>query len=91
LKVEFLGYGLIRLDDDYTQMSLFFRCVEKMEEDYTLWVHGEVENESLLEGQRREAGYAVFDHLLLTSRCQVGEEYQNNCEGIKAGAVSFSR
>jgi hypothetical protein len=73
-KVEFLGHSL-REDSG---LSLFFRCLEEMEEDYTLWVHGEVEDQSLLEGQRREAGYAVFDHLLPTSRWQAGEVYQDD-------------
>ncbi|MFB0536467.1 MAG: hypothetical protein ACETWR_15945 [Anaerolineae bacterium] len=90
-KVEFLGYGLTRLDDGCTQMGLFFRCVEEMEEDYTLWVHGEVEDESLLEGQRREAGYAVFDHLLPTSRWLVGEVYQDDeARGLRPGQYHFT-
>ena len=90
-KVEFLGYSLSKLDNGCTQMSLFFRCVEEMEEDYTLWVHGEVENEALLEGQRREAGYAVFDHLLLTSRWQVGEVYQDDeIRELRPGRYHFT-
>jgi hypothetical protein len=39
-----------------------------MAEIITLWVHGKVEGESLLEEQIREARYAVFDHLWSTSR-----------------------
>jgi hypothetical protein len=90
-RVKFLGYGLTRLDDSCTQMSLFFWCVEEMEEDYTLWVHGEVEDESLLEGQRREAKYAVFDHLLPTSRWQVEEVYQDDgVRGLRSGQYHFT-
>lgn len=86
-KVEFLGYSL---REDH-RLSLFFRCVEEMEKDYTLWVHGEVEDESLLEGQRREAGYAVFDHLLSTSRWQVGEIYQDDeVRGLRPGRYHFT-
>jgi hypothetical protein len=40
----------------------------EMTEITTLWVHGKVEGESLLEEQIREAGYVVFDHLWSTSR-----------------------
>jgi hypothetical protein len=88
--VEFLGYSL-RGEKDDRGLSLFFRCLEGMEEDYTLWVHGEVEDESLLEGQRREAGYAVFDHLLPTSRWQVGEVYQDDeVRGLKPGRYHFT-
>jgi len=76
-KVEFLGYSL-RGEKDERGISLFFKCLEEMEEDYTLWVHGEVEDESLLEGQRKEVGYAVFDHLLPTSRWQLREVYQDD-------------
>jgi 4-amino-4-deoxy-L-arabinose transferase-like glycosyltransferase len=85
-KVEFLGHSLRGEEGGHRGLSLFFRCLEGMDEDYTLWVHGEVEDESLLEGQRREAGYAVFDHLLPTSRWQTGEVYQNDeVRGLKPG------
>jgi len=90
-KVEFLGYGLTKLDNGYTQTNLFFRCMEEIGEDYTLWVHGEVEDESLLEGHRREAGYAVFDHLLPTSKWQVGEVYQDDeVKGLRPGQYHFT-
>jgi hypothetical protein len=89
-KVEFLGYSWEKAGDGQG-LSLFFRCLEEMGEDYTLWVHGEVEDASLLEGQRREAGYAVFDHLLSTSRWQVGEVYQDDeVRGLKPGRYHFT-
>jgi hypothetical protein len=89
-KVEFLGYSLEEKGDGHG-LSLFFRCLEEMEEDYTLWVHGEVEDESLLEEQRKEAGYAVFDHLLSTSRWEVGEVYQDDeVRGLKPGRYHFT-
>ena len=51
----------------------------------------EVEDESLLEGQRREAGYAVFDHLLSTSGWQIGEVYQDDeVRGLKPGRYHFT-
>jgi len=89
-KVEFLGYSWEKEGDGH-ELSLFFRCLEEMGEDYTLWVHGEVEDESLLEGQRREAGYAVFDHLLSTSRWQVGAVYQDDdVRGLRPGRYHFT-
>jgi len=90
-KVEFLGHSLRGKEEDNHGVSLFFRRLEKMEEDYTLWVHGEVEDESLLEGQRREAEYALFDHLLPTSRWQVGEVYQDDeVRGLRPGRYHFT-
>jgi len=90
VKVEFLGYSMRGEGDNYG-VSLFFKCLEEMGEDYTLWVHGEVEDESLLEGRRREAGYAVFDHLLPTSRWQVGEVYQDDeVRGLRPGRYHFT-
>ena len=90
-KVEFLGHSLRRDEGDGHGLSLFLRCLVEMEEDYTLWVHGEVEDESLLEGQRREASYAVFDHLLPTSRWQVGEVYQDDgVRGLRPGRYHFT-
>jgi hypothetical protein len=90
-KVEFLGHSLRGEEGGDRGLSLFFRCLEGMDEDYTLWVHGEVEDESLLEEQRGEAGYAVFDHLLSTSRWQVGEVYQDDeVRGLKPGRYHFT-
>jgi hypothetical protein len=90
-KVEFLGHSLRRDEGNGHGLSLFFRCLQEMEQDYTLWVHGEVEDESLLEGQRREAGYAMFDHLLPTSRWQVGEVYQDDeVRGLRPGRYHFT-
>jgi hypothetical protein len=90
-KVEFLSYSLTKLDNGCTQMSLFFRCVEEMEEDYTLWVHGEAEDESLWEGVKREGGYALFDHPLPTSRWEGGEVYQDDeVRGLRPGQYHFT-
>jgi len=90
-KVEFLGHSFRKEDQDGHGLSLFFRCLEKLEQDYTLWVHGEVQDDSLLEGQRREAGYAVFDHRLPTSSWQAGEVYQDDeVRGLKAGRYHFT-
>ena len=90
-KVEFLGYSLREEDRDSHELSLFLRCLEGMEEDYTLWVHGEVEDESLLEGVKSERGYAVFDHLLPTSRWEVGEVYQDDeVSGLRPGRYHFT-
>jgi hypothetical protein len=89
-KVEFLGYSLEEKGDGH-ELSLFFRCVEEMEEDYTLWVHGEVEDESLLEGHKAEAGYGVFDHLLPTARWEVGGVYQDDeVRELKPGRYHFT-
>jgi hypothetical protein len=90
-KVEFLGYSLRGEEGDDRGLILFFRCQEEMEEDYTLWVHGEVEDESLLEGVKSERGYAVFDHQLPTSRWEVGEVYQDDeVRGLKPGRYHFT-
>jgi len=90
-KVEFLGYSLRGEDGDDHGLSLFFKCLEEMEEDYTLWVHGEVEDEGLLEGLRSEREYAVFDHLLPTSRWEMGEVYQDDeVRGLKPGRYYFT-
>ncbi|NIO68081.1 MAG: hypothetical protein GTN71_03230, partial [Anaerolineae bacterium] len=90
-KVEFLGHSLRGKEGDDQGISLFFQCLEGMEEDYTLWVHGEVEDESLLKGVKSERGYVLFDHLLPTSRWEVGEVYQDDeVRGLKPGRYHFT-
>jgi hypothetical protein len=89
-KVEFVGYSS-RVEEDGHGLSLFFQCLEGLEEDYTLWIHGEVEDKSLLEGQRVEGGYTVFDHLLSTSRWGVGGVYQDDgVRGLRPGRYRFT-
>jgi hypothetical protein len=90
-KVEFLGYSLTGLNNGRTQMHLFFRCVEEMKENYALWVHGEVEDESLLEEVKSDRGYAVFDHPLPTSKWEVGEVYEDDqIGGLRPGRYHFT-
>jgi hypothetical protein len=90
-KMEFLGYSLRGEERGDHRLSLFFRCLQDMAEDYTLWVHGEVEDESLLEGVKSERGYAVFDHLLPTSRWEAGEVYQDDeVRGLRPGRYHFT-
>ena len=47
-----------------------------MDVDWTLWLHGLVEDESLLTGTDRDAGYAVLDTRLDTSHWQPGHLYE---------------
>ena len=90
-KVKFLGYSLRKEERDEYGISLFFRCLEGMEKDYTLWVHGEVEDDSLLEGLKSERGYAHFDHLLPTSRWKAEEVYQDDeVRGLRPGWYHFT-
>jgi hypothetical protein len=90
-KLEFLGYSLREEEGGDRGLSFFFRCLQDMGEDYTLWVHGEVEDESLLEGVKSERGYAVFDHLLPTSRWEAGEVYQDDeVRGLRPGRYHFT-
>jgi hypothetical protein len=90
-KVEFLGYSLRGEEGGDRGLSFFFRCLQNMGEDYTLWVHGEVEDEFLLEGVASERGYAVFDHLLPTSRWEAGEVYQDDeVRGLRPGRYHFT-
>jgi hypothetical protein len=90
-KVEFLGYSLRGKERDDRRLNLFFRCLEEMEKDYTLWVHGEVEDDSLWEGVKSEGGYALFDHLLPTSGWEGGEVYQDDeVSGLRPGQYHFT-
>jgi 4-amino-4-deoxy-L-arabinose transferase-like glycosyltransferase len=87
-KVEFLGYSLTEEEENDHGISLFFRCLDEMEEDYTLWVHVEVQDEALLEEQ---TGLALFDHLLPTSRWQVEEVVQDDeVRGLKPGGYHLT-
>jgi hypothetical protein len=90
-KVEFLGYSLRAEESNRHGLGLFFRCLEEMEQDYTLWVHAEVEDETLLERTESDRGYAIFDHLLFTSRWKPGTVYQDDeIKGLRPGRYHFT-
>ena len=74
-KVRLEGYTFQRRGHTVTG-RFYFRALEKMDEDWTMWLHGVVEDRSLLTGEDRQVGYAVMDTRLDTSRWEVGHLYE---------------
>ena len=74
-KVRLEGFKFWR-EGRTVQGRFYFRALEKMDEDWTMWLHGMVENRSLLTGEDRRVGYAVMDTRLDTSRWEVGRLYE---------------
>ncbi len=76
-KVEYLGYGLRRLDEGRGQLTLYFKAAAAMDSDYTVWLHQQTN-----EGSDRSV---ALDHSLRTSRWKVGEVYADS-QTVKLGS-----
>ena len=81
-KVEVLGYSLERTGETEGRLRLFFRSLQSLEGDYTLWLH-QVEPPPLQGGLRGvyEEGADEFislDRRLGTSRWQPGRVYEES-------------
>lgn len=65
-KAEFLGRVISQTTDGQIQIELYLRCIKRMEDDYTLWFHADVEGRT-----------TTFDHVLPTSEWRVGHIVQD--------------
>jgi len=61
-KVEFLGSVTSWEADGRPQIELYLRCIEPIEDDYTLWFHADTHRETI-----------TFDHTLPTSKWRAGQ------------------
>lgn len=77
--VRVLGYALRPPDsaEQGSELRLYFEALGRMERDYTIFLHGAVEDVSLLPPERQQYGFANWDHRpqVPTSRWQPGRIY----------------
>ena len=78
-RVRVLGYALTpsSSSEKGTELRLYFEALDRMERDYTIFLHGVVEDVSLLTPERQQYGFANWDHWLQmpTSQWQPGRIY----------------
>jgi hypothetical protein len=81
-QVEYLGYGLRRLDGSRAELTLYFRALSQTDGDYTVWLHQSAE--SNLERS------VALDHSLGTSTWKPGEVHEDTqTVNLEAGKVRF--
>ena len=81
-RVEYLGYGLRRLDERRGKLTLYFRALNEMEADYTVWLHQSAESTP-----DQSLG---LDHSLATSSWKPGELYADSrVVNLQPGKVRF--
>lgn len=80
-KVELVGYSLERTAATEGRLRLFFRSLQSLEADYTLWLH---------QYQEGAEEFVSLDRRLGTSRWQPGRVYEKNWTvDLAAGEVRF--
>jgi hypothetical protein len=80
-KVEYLGYGLRRLDKGQGELTLYFRALGALDGDYTVWLHQTDEG---------TAQPVPLDHSLKTSQWRVGELHADTqTVKLAAGKAQF--
>ncbi|MGQ9787654.1 MAG: hypothetical protein ACUVSJ_14480, partial [Anaerolineae bacterium] len=77
--VRVLGYALQSpsADEEGVELRLYFEALDRMDVDYTIFLHGVVEDVSLLPPERQQYGFANWDHRLMipTSQWRPGRIY----------------
>lgn len=76
-RVEFLGYEFNPLGDGQAYLDLYFKCLKRMDVDYTLWLHADAGDDSNSTGDRVK--HLNFDHQLPTATWQEGMIYKDRC------------
>ena len=78
-RLRVLGYALTPPSSSMegTELSLYFEALDRMERDYVIFLHGMVEDVSLLPPERQQYGFANWDHWpqMPTSQWQPGRIY----------------
>jgi hypothetical protein len=80
--VEYLGYGLQRLDEGHGRLTLYFRALGETDGDYTLWLHQT--------GEAAPDRTAALDHVVATSHWKAGEVHEDaRSVALEPGRVRF--
>ena len=74
-KIRVEGYGFVR-DGMTLTGRLYLRCLEKMDTDWTLWLHSVPGDKNRLLGDDRGEGYVGADRQLETGKWQPGRLYE---------------
>ena len=74
-RVKLEGYEFTR-HGATTQGRLYLRCIKKMDQNWTLWLHGLPDDKNLLPEADRERGYTVVDQQVETGEWEPGGLYE---------------
>ncbi|MDP9313302.1 MAG: hypothetical protein M3R24_20865 [Chloroflexota bacterium] len=76
-KIRVQGYTFDQTQGDDTRLNLHFEVLGELDTDYMIWMHGAVDDLTLLPDDRKPYGFANFDHApaIPTSRWQPGRTY----------------
>lgn len=78
-KIRYKGVNIATASDGRTQFEFVFDCLEKLEQDYSLWMHLVVDDINTLSDAQRPPGYINCDHRMEipTDTWQSGIEYRH--------------
>lgn len=78
-KILFLGAVSEKVDNDHVKIRFRFKALDKIDQDYRLWLHGYVIDPLILEQDRREYRFANWDHQIpvKTVEWKAGQIYEH--------------
>jgi len=78
-KILFLGAIKEKVDDNKIKMTLKFKCIDKIDKEYSLWFHGSVIDKGIVSVNRKQYGFENWDHgfKIKTTDWQVGQIYKD--------------
>jgi len=78
-KILFLGAKKEKIDDNKLRITLKFKCIDKIDKEYSLWFHGRVIDKGIVSESRKQYGFENWDHgfKIKTTDWQEGQIYED--------------
>lgn len=91
-KILFLGSIKEKVDDNTTKITLKFKCIDKIDKEYSLWFHGSVIDKGIVSVNRKQYGFENWDHgfKINTTDWEEGQVYEDVFEiKVKEGQYNL--
>ena len=91
-KILFLGAIKEKVDDNKVKITLKFKCIDRIDKEYTLWFHGSVIDRGIISESRKQYGFENWDHgfKVKTIDWEIGQIYEDVFEiEVKEGQYNL--
>ncbi|SHI53207.1 O-antigen ligase family protein [Lutispora thermophila] len=81
-RILFLGAIKEKVDGNKIKITLKFKCIDKINKEYSLWLHAGVIDQGIVSESRKQYGFENWDHefKIKTTEWQIGQIYDDTFE-----------